>query len=685
MNIRRKAPIVLAVVIMISPVTKSYAEKVNQANSDIGLELLIDTEGEDVTETNSNIPNDVKDLLNRPLKGLNTDTLNSILKELDSAVSIIEKIDDVEKKQEYLSLLEKKKSEVNNLLDENTEKAIYEEKSKISEASIKKEVKIFNDRESLYVSLPEDSKLNMKYKVFNSETNVLIDSGIVNKSKVELPKVSEKTKYKVEIEVYSKINNELIKEISINNLEFNDTERPRIESIYIEDGEVFVQFYDNYILDGRALGYKLDKDKDYHYIRDNSFKIGSSERVSIVVRDLFGNETTESFKVKNNNDVIKGDVSDRIKDRLDRANIETVKGFNNLIIVERGKDVDLYKEFESYIDKNFSSKKRGKLKIDGDVRIKDDFTFKTNKVGMHEFVFYTDRDDELTIYVYVNDKKEDIRIRDIKKNKSNVETAKKDINLMDYIDIDWYRSVKNKKTDNIFVRVEEDNKITPIKENLQLKENEVNYIDVLDLESKSTYNIKITHKEDKIIATKPSTNFVKYFHDVDENFWAAEQITKITNTGLIHGYPDRTYRPQNNITVREFLTIYGRFIGIVSDSDRRPATNKVDVKITGNQWGKKEIENVYSRIQISKLNSFNKANMDRAITREEVAFIIGNTLNVSNPGTNNSFEDIGNSVYRQEINALYRDGKLKGYPDNTFKPSQNVTRAEIASFVSNLF
>ncbi|MET3617157.1 hypothetical protein ABID14_000785 [Peptoniphilus olsenii] len=53
----------------------------------------------------------------------------------------------------------------------------------------------------------------------------------------------------------------------------------------------------------------------------------------------------------------------------------------------------------------------------------------------------------------------------------------------------------------------------------------------------------------------------KPFVDVDENHWANGIIAWAKNSslkngiGIIHGYPDGTFKPENNITVAELITI----------------------------------------------------------------------------------------------------------------------------------
>ena len=72
-----------------------------------------------------------------------------------------------------------------------------------------------------------------------------------------------------------------------------------------------------------------------------------------------------------------------------------------------------------------------------------------------------------------------------------------------------------------------------------------------------------------------------------------------------------------------------------------------------------------------------------AATREELALFIANALeldtkNVEDPG----FKDVPkNSKYFGAIAALNKEGIIKGYSDQTFKPKNPVTRAQVAKML----
>ena len=44
------------------------------------------------------------------------------------------------------------------------------------------------------------------------------------------------------------------------------------------------------------------------------------------------------------------------------------------------------------------------------------------------------------------------------------------------------------------------------------------------------------------------------FSDI-ENHWASEYIEQLIECGIVSGYPDGSFKPDNNITINEFLKI----------------------------------------------------------------------------------------------------------------------------------
>jgi peptidoglycan DL-endopeptidase CwlO len=73
------------------------------------------------------------------------------------------------------------------------------------------------------------------------------------------------------------------------------------------------------------------------------------------------------------------------------------------------------------------------------------------------------------------------------------------------------------------------------------------------------------------------------------------------------------------------------------------------------------------------------------VTRGQAAAIINRVLNHSSTGSN-SFSDVGNgNAFADDISAIEKAGIIKGYTDGTFRPYDQMTRAQMAVILDRAF
>ena len=113
------------------------------------------------------------------------------------------------------------------------------------------------------------------------------------------------------------------------------------------------------------------------------------------------------------------------------------------------------------------------------------------------------------------------------------------------------------------------------------------------------------------------TTKINSFSDVSGSAWYNTAVSTLANIGVIDGYQDGTFGPQRNITRAELATILARFC-------------------------------------------------ETADTSKDY------------------FNDISGSWARQYINQAAKAGLVQGYSDGTFRPNQNITRAETIVMVNRI-
>lgn len=164
-----------------------------------------------------------------------------------------------------------------------------------------------------------------------------------------------------------------------------------------------------------------------------------------------------------------------------------------------------------------------------------------------------------------------------------------------------------------------------------------------------------------------------------EGHWAANVILEWINNGLAKGYPDDTFKPNNNITRAEFMNLINNAFIFTEEEP----INFLDVD--ENKW-------YYSTIKKAKaagyINGYPDGTMKpgNPITREEVAAIIARILNLEEykEGTE-SFTDKDDFTWSKGyIGAVTKEGFMIGYPDGSFKPTKNITRGEAIYALNNV-
>ncbi|NLX90363.1 MAG: hypothetical protein GXZ07_02025 [Firmicutes bacterium] len=161
--------------------------------------------------------------------------------------------------------------------------------------------------------------------------------------------------------------------------------------------------------------------------------------------------------------------------------------------------------------------------------------------------------------------------------------------------------------------------------------------------------------------------------------WAENLITRLVRLGSISGYPDGTFKPNNNITRGEFATILVETYGLT----QKTGGGKT-FKDTEQHWAKEYISIAASH-GILKGYSDTEFGPDDKITREQMAVMIVNAAQAEQNAAATAFQD-QNKVSgwaAEAVKAATKAGIIQGYPDNTFKPQNNATRAEAVTVILN--
>jgi hypothetical protein len=203
----------------------------------------------------------------------------------------------------------------------------------------------------------------------------------------------------------------------------------------------------------------------------------------------------------------------------------------------------------------------------------------------------------------------------------------------------------------------------------------------------ASQNSETTKNDDRT----PSSGVVKStFKDVHlEAPWAELAIEKAYALGLINGRSVDTFDPNSNIKRREAITILARakMLALGLPADLNEAAMHFEDWDSVPEWSKPSIAAAYVNGLISGSNVNGKfyVTSNSNITRAELAVLIQNAFNL-NADMNNvkPFSDVIPSWASESIAALSSNKAISGYPDGTFKPNANSTRAEVVVMLINV-
>ena len=193
---------------------------------------------------------------------------------------------------------------------------------------------------------------------------------------------------------------------------------------------------------------------------------------------------------------------------------------------------------------------------------------------------------------------------------------------------------------------------------------------------------------DTIWYVPPPTPLQQTFSDVPADHWAYSFIEAVADAGLIAGYPDGTYRPNQFVTRAEVAVmllqgIYGAGGGYTPP----PAVGGIFTDIYGH-WAEDWIEALAGE-GITSGYGDGTFRPDNGVTRAEISIFLlrakYGTGYAPPPPDGGIFSDVAGHWAEAWIEVLAEEGITAGHPDGTYRPKLAVTRAEMAVFLQRTF
>jgi hypothetical protein len=189
-------------------------------------------------------------------------------------------------------------------------------------------------------------------------------------------------------------------------------------------------------------------------------------------------------------------------------------------------------------------------------------------------------------------------------------------------------------------------------------------------------------------ATQEREGITFDFNDSEEAPWAAEYIGKMQSKDVIKGYGDGSFRPNAPVKRIEAIVMAVRLMGLEEEALAKPSDTALHFKDEKQipSWGRGHVAVALENGLFNPTED--KIQADKPASRVWIVQLLVKALGLEDEALKQmtnipDFKDVhsisaGSIGY---VNVAVEQEITAGYPDNTFKPSKNVTRGEMAAFL----
>ncbi|GAA3406265.1 S-layer homology domain-containing protein [Paenibacillus hodogayensis] len=161
--------------------------------------------------------------------------------------------------------------------------------------------------------------------------------------------------------------------------------------------------------------------------------------------------------------------------------------------------------------------------------------------------------------------------------------------------------------------------------------------------------------------------------------WAVSDINKAVQSGIVNGYGDGTFKPNNIVTRAEFVVMLMKVLKSQEEAAKVAFTDSVKI----GTWAQKSIEQA---VQAGIVNGYSDGSFhpDAEITRTEMAVMIAKALVLKvETNTVTDFVDDADipSWAKAQVAVLKNLGLISGKGSNKFAPHDKATRAEAVTIL----
>nr|TXF82708.1 hypothetical protein FTX54_13840 [Alkalicoccus halolimnae] len=167
------------------------------------------------------------------------------------------------------------------------------------------------------------------------------------------------------------------------------------------------------------------------------------------------------------------------------------------------------------------------------------------------------------------------------------------------------------------------------------------------------------------------------YNDVPEDKYYTDPVLFMTEGNLIEGMGDGSFGTGEDLTRADAAVLLARVLGYENgDSSGDPSFTDVD-----------EEDYFYDEVAAAAEMGIIEGHTDdtfrpeETLSRGEMSIIMTRAFDLPPAQEEVPFTDIDGNFYEEEIGSIYEEGLTDGYPDNTFRPDNDVKREDFATFL----
>ena len=155
------------------------------------------------------------------------------------------------------------------------------------------------------------------------------------------------------------------------------------------------------------------------------------------------------------------------------------------------------------------------------------------------------------------------------------------------------------------------------------------------------------------------------FSDMKAEDWHYSYVCELYSKGIIDGYPDRTFRPNNTVTTGEALKMILLAAGYETPEP------------VASHWARNFLN---LALEQGIIDRGDITDLDIPISRGMMAKVVARSLMLIPTSQESFFTDTSDG----NVQLLYEYGISDGYGDGTFRPDRSLTRAELSAIVCRM-